>query len=435
MTSFLQQLERDSRPLSEAEAEMFVASVCFKTGPPGPVGVEIERIIHDHEGPHLPVPADRVRAAMASVDGPLPGGGLISFEPGGQLEISSACAPGLPRLIRGTRADVAVVESLLADAGLRSGGLAMDAHRPPLRSLRLPRYAAMEQHFRRSGGAGLTMMCSTAALQVSLDAGLDTPGADGLAARWRHMHSLLPVLVAMFANSPFRNGAPTGWRSSRQASWLATDPSRTAQPPLHSPDPRLDWARYALDALVLCIPSRGKDRNAADDASWQAPAGLTMREWLRGNGPRPATEEDLRYHLSTLFPPVRPQGFLELRVIDAQAGGDWEVPAAVVTALMDDPRASAAAAEACEPLSALEKPLETAARSALSHTVLAKAALTCAEAAVDALPRLCADGQTSERVHSFIDRYTIRNSSPADAILGHWHRTGSMLSTDPEDTP
>ena len=43
-----------------------------------------------------------------------------------------------------------------------------------------------------------------------------------------------------------------------------------------------------------------------------------MRHWLRGDGPRAATQADLDYHLSTLFPPVRPRGFLELRVIDAQ---------------------------------------------------------------------------------------------------------------------
>ena len=83
---------------------------------------------------------------------------------------------------------------------------------------------------------------------------------------------------------------------------------------------------------------------------WTAPAGLTFRDWLRGGGERPPTLEDLSYHLSTLFPPVRPRGHLEYRVIDAQPGDGWIVPAAVVTALLDDEAASQAAMAAAEAL-------------------------------------------------------------------------------------
>jgi gamma-glutamylcysteine synthetase len=40
---------------------------------------------------------------------------------------------------------------------------------------------------------------------------------------------------------------------------------------------------------------------------------LTFRAWLPGvPGLRPPTLADLDYHLSTLFPPVRPRGWLEL---------------------------------------------------------------------------------------------------------------------------
>ena len=85
---------------------------------------------------------------------------------------------------------------------------------------------------------------------------------------------------------------------------------------------------------------------------WTAPPGVTFRDWLRdgGTGPlRAPTAEDLDYHLSTLFPPVRPHGHMELRMIDAQPGDGWIVPAAVVTALADDDRAADAALAAAEP--------------------------------------------------------------------------------------
>lgn len=402
------QPECASRPLSEAEAEIYVASVCFKTGPPGPVGIEVEKIVHDVSAPAIAVPVSRVREAVAAAGGRLPGQGAITFEPGGQIELSSACAPDLPGLISAVRQDLAALELLLSKQGLRFGDRALDTVRAPRRTLDHPRYSAMEHHFDRSGPAGRTMMCSTASLQISLEAGRDSSGSDGFLTRWARLHSLLPVLVAMFANSPVNNGALNGWKSARQQIWLKTDPTRTA-PVARSADPRQDWARYALDALVLCIP--------ADGSRWEAPPGLRMRDWLRGQGPRPVMQADLDYHLTTLFPPVRPRGFLEVRVIDAQPGGDWEVPAAVVAALVDDSRAADRAAEACETLGPLRASMAVAARDGLENATLAGVAVACADAALEALARTGADEHTRSRVEKFFEQYTARGRSPADAVL------------------
>src|SRR5689334_24358076 len=80
---------------------------------------------------------------------------------------------------------------------------------------------------------------------------------------------------------------------------------------------------------------------------------MTFRDWLRDGGSgalRAPTAKDLDYHLSPLFPPVRPRGHMELRMIDAQPGDSWIVPAAVVTALADDTRAADAALAAAEPV-------------------------------------------------------------------------------------
>ncbi len=95
--------------------------------------------------------------------------------------------------------------------------------------------------------------------------------------------------------------------------------------------------------------------------SWIAPRGLTFRGWLRGDGDgrAAATVDDLTYHLSTLFPPVRPQGHLELRMIDAQPGDGSIVPAAVAWALVRGPRAAddaMAAAEPCGPARSASQP-------------------------------------------------------------------------------
>jgi glutamate--cysteine ligase len=180
-------------------------------------------------------------------------------------------------------------------------------------------------------------------------------------------------------------------------------------------DPREAWAEYALDAAVLCIRSD-------EPHSWNSPAGLTFRGWLDGAVPglRPPTIEDLDYHLTTLFPPVRPRGWLELRMIDAQHGDEWMVPAAVCAALFDDPEAAEAAWEATEPLCTghvvPDVPTWTrAARFGLSAPEFAKAALTCFSAAERALSR--DSGALHKDVSAFIERYVARGRCPADDRL------------------
>ena len=171
-------------------------------------------------------------------------------------------------------------------------------------------------------------MCGTASVQVCLDAGDDSAGESGYRSRWRLLHAIGPVLVAAFANSPLRDGRPTGWRSARQQVWANMDPGRTRAPALAADgDPRDAWAAYALDAELMCVREPGLRR--LDRAARADLPRLGARRRL--GTLRAPTAEDLDYHLSTLFPPVRPRGHMELRMIDAQPGDGWIVPAAVAT--------------------------------------------------------------------------------------------------------
>ncbi|MFI5067322.1 MAG: hypothetical protein ACHP9Z_25530, partial [Streptosporangiales bacterium] len=84
-------------PLTEGAAEAHAHGICFKTGPPGQVGVELEWLVVDDRDPALPIDQYRVADALARLDAPgsLPGRGSLTTEPGGQVELSSAAAPGL----------------------------------------------------------------------------------------------------------------------------------------------------------------------------------------------------------------------------------------------------------------------------------------------------------------------------------------------------
>lgn len=110
----------------------------------------------------------------------------------------------------------------------------------------------MERYLDRAGPEGRAMMCTSASVQVCLDAGYEEPGPLGHGRRWWLAHQLGAVLVAAFAHSPMARGRHTGWRSTRQSLWASMDPGRSDAPALDG-DPRAAWARRVLDAPVMCV--------------------------------------------------------------------------------------------------------------------------------------------------------------------------------------
>jgi len=240
----------------------------------------------------------------------------------------------------------------------------------------------MEAYFETAWAeAGRAMMCATASVQVNLGLG------DGARAarRWRAANVLGPVLAAAFSSSPMASGI--GCR--RLAVWLRLDPSRAAPMACHrGDDPGAEWARYALDANVMLI-------RTPDGCEALVGPPFTAREWIAGGHELGwPTADDLAYHLTTLFPPVRPRGWLELRMIDALPDPWWQVPVAVAAVLVDDDesvRASEAVADCWW----------EAATEGLAHPALAAAAEVCARRAVAGLHRVGADMGTAVLVEQW----------------------------------
>jgi glutamate--cysteine ligase len=372
--------EAEECPVSDrAVAERYVAKVCFKTGPPRRLGVELEWTVHRRTDPTLPIDPAALAAALGdhtprtlrpdSPQAALPRGGVVTVEPGGQVEISGPPHDSLSELLAATSADIDRLTALLHAAGLALGDQGCDAYRQVRRVVDTPRYAAMERAFDRLGPSGRTMMCSTASVQVCLDAG----EPDRVGARWNALHTLGPVLVAAFANSQRAAGRDTGWASGRMHAWFGTDPTRTHPSP-PDPDPVGAWARRVLDTPLLCLRRQS--------GAWEAPAGVTFADWIDGALPTPPTYGDLDYHLTTLFPPVRARGYLEVRYLDAQRGDDWFVPVAVLAALFAREETVDAAAEAA---SRGAGRWVQAARAGLADPVLAQVAPAVLDLACQAL--------------------------------------------------
>ncbi|MBP1783688.1 glutamate--cysteine ligase [Micromonospora sp. HB375] len=386
----------------EQAARGHLARICFKTGPPTLVGVELEWTVHDAADPARPVDRERLRRALGrhspvTLDPTSPADELrrasaVTVEPGGQVEISAAPRPTVGALVLATEADVAELRARLDAAGLVLGRSGIDPWRLPRPVVETPRYRAMRCAFDRRGPAGRAMMYSTAGLQVCLDAG----EPEHLAQRWAAAHAVGPPLLAAFATADRHAGRATGWASARMATWLAIDPARTR--PVWSPeradeDPVAAWTGYALAAPLLCVRGDGPD--------WTAPPDVTFADWLAGALPRPPTTDDLEYHVSTLFPPVRPRGYLELRYLDAQPGAAWTVPLAVLAALFADPATTRDALAAAAPVADRWR---AAARCGLAERPLATAAAALFDLALTALPRLDLPPAIHEETHREIRR-------------------------------
>jgi glutamate--cysteine ligase len=390
-----------------AEAEGYIAAICFKTGPPALIGAEMEWTVHDRTTPDKPLDRALLRRALGqhappslAPDSPhrqLAGGGFVTVEPGGQTEISSAPAASLTALRTATDGDIATLVDLLGGVGLSLGRSGIDPHRPPRRLLDTPRYGSMQRAFDRRGPHGRTMMCSTAGLQVCVDAGEVGRVAD----RWAAVHALGPVLLATFANARRHAGHDTRWASARMRAWLGMDPSLTGPVATNGTDPALAWARYALAAPVLCI--RGPGTN------WDAPAGMTFADWVRGGIPRPPTTDDLDYHLGMLFPPVRPRGYLELRFLDSQPADEWFAPVAMVTALLADDATIDAARAACAPV---EGRWIDAARLGLANPAIARAATRLLDVTAAALHKTGLPATTRTWVTTLVDRRLTDQAPP-----------------------
>jgi glutamate--cysteine ligase len=286
-------------------------------------GLEQEWVLrHPGDPQHRPGFAD-LRPVLAR---PLPGKSRITVEPGGQVELSTTPHRRVDDALDALEQDREELALRLAGRGWVMVDDALDLTRPPRRILAEPRYRCMEAFFDSCGPAGRWMMCNTAALQVNVSHDRADP-----AARWHLVHRLGPVLLAVFACSPGIDSGGHQWASLRQGIWSAIDPARTR--PVATGDPGLAWLDYALTTDILLIRD-------ADSAQAQQP-GIPFGRWMAGDtAHRAPTVEDLRYHLTTLFPPVRPRGWLELRMIDALPAAVREVATLVVAAALH-PRAAA----------------------------------------------------------------------------------------------
>ncbi len=320
-----------------------------------------------------------------------PRGRLLSFEPGGQIEYSSPTAADAGSLLADVRAVLEPLAGEALDAGIRLLARGMDPDTPvAATALRVDadRYRRMSAHYDRHGPAGRRMMRQTAALHLNLDLGAHPR------ERWWVANALVPALIALFANSPRAEGRASGFRSTRAQQWRELDPARTGVQGREE-DPEAAYLAFALDAPAFLLGP--EDGLARSFRSWAA-SGADTADW--------------RTHLTTLFPEVRPRGYLELRCLDALPLRWYGAPLALCTGVLwNEPTLR----ESLEALPAADAHiLERAGRHGLADPEVAARAALALDLALTGLRRMGDDGWPggADLLQEFRDRFTACGMDP-----------------------
>lgn len=262
-------------------------------------------------------------------------GASITLEPGSQLELSGAPLPSAHAIAHELRAHLADIAPVSEKLGITWLGLGFQpfAKRADYTFVPKLRYGVMREYLPKRGGHALDMMLRTSTVQANYDYASEEDAMRKL----RVGLALAPVTAAMFANSPFYEGAPFGGKSFRAKVWLDVDPDRSGLVPNVWKEGAgyRDYVEWALDVPMFMFKRDGKRIENT---------GQTFRSFMTdGFEGHKATMGDYTTHLNTLFPEVRLKRTLEIRSADAQSELMSPALAALYIGLYYDETALAAA--------------------------------------------------------------------------------------------
>ncbi|MCA1557538.1 MAG: hypothetical protein LC731_03240, partial [Acidobacteria bacterium] len=341
----------------------------------------------------------------------------LTVEPGGQVEFSGAPQRSLHDVEREVRRYV----SRLKEIAEANSFVFLSVGFDPLSSLTeqrwfpKARYRVMRPYLQERGARSWDMMTRTCAVQANLDYG----SVEDLRKKFLVGNRLSPIAAAIFANSPFEQGRPSGYKSTRTHVWLNTDPARTgiSEPALSDDFTPEEFVAYALE-----IPMIFAQR---DGLYLDEPAGMKFGDFLeKGCHEIEPVFGDWADHMTTIFTHARLKQHIELRSADC---GTIEMALAVQAlwkGLMYDERALDEALRIAPRLKPSEmRALEEAvARDGLAASVFGIEILPLAKEII----RLSADGLSRSapvevsHLDVLFEQVIEDEVCPADILLRNW---------------
>jgi len=234
----------------------------------------------------------------------------IHLEPGGQIELSGEPCENIhlthAEFTRHVREMVQVAERL--DVIFLGLGIQPVSRLEEIEWVPKRRYRIMAPYMAKVGTLGHRMMKQTATVQANIDY---RDEKDAM-AKFRTAMGLVPILAAIFANSPISEGRLNGYKSFREHIWTGTDKDRCGLLRFAFL-PEVSFAHYVEYALDVPMYFIIRDESYIDFT------GIPFRHFLsRGHQGHHAMMEDWELHLTTLFPEARIKRYMEIRSVDSQ---------------------------------------------------------------------------------------------------------------------
>ena len=279
-------------------------------------------------------PDNRIKGYPAQVEQiKFPDGDSFLFEPGGQIEISTALCNNMQELQAHLTSKQEILKIVTQNSGFHFAQFGTNPWfdvNEIKNQLHKPRYHALEKYFDNIGQYGKQMMLQTGSLHINLDLGHDP------ATRVKRIvaaNLLVPFVTAMFANSSIVEGKKSGYKSYRSFIWQQLDARRTGILAMDKISKTMDkddlidvYLEFALKAPLIYIDELG---------DCELPDYFTLEYWIANpiQGIKPDSSH-LANHFSLLFPEVRLKGYLEIRSVDAPPVNWQWVPVMFYTGLL-----------------------------------------------------------------------------------------------------
>ncbi len=236
------------------------------------------------------------------------GGKNITLEPGNQIELSGdklnhmheACAESQDYLF-----ELKQVTKKL-DIKIVSTGFDPISKLSEIPNNPKQRYKLMTKDMPLGGELSLDMMYRTCGTQLNMDYSAE----EDFIKKFRVANSIVPVAIALFANSSIVEKKNSNYLSYRSKVWQGT--SRGGLPKLFFENMNFEkYADFVINFPILFI--QNKDQYISGKK-------YIFKDFMEGKiqeiGNRLPTEADLTTHLSTIFTENRVKKYIELRSMD-----------------------------------------------------------------------------------------------------------------------
>ncbi len=239
-------------------------------------------------------------------------GSSITLEPGGQIELSGQPLENLFQICHEVNQHHDELNAVCKDYDIEFMGMGVlpKWNLKKLQIMPKRRYEIMREYMPKVGELGLDMMMRTTTIQANFDYSSEVD----MIKKFRVAQSLQPIVIALYANSPFIGGKLTEYLSYRSFIWTRTDKDRCGLLPFVY-EKNFSFERYVDYLLDVPMYFIIRDNNYIDLS------GITFKEYLKNKFQDfTPTINDWNIHITTVFPEVRLKSYIELRGAD---GGPW----------------------------------------------------------------------------------------------------------------